>query len=45
MYSVTDRNSFEEVETIYNDTIRVKDEPDFPMVLIGYVKKQIVLIL
>ena len=35
VYSITDRNSFNEINSIYENFLRVKDSDSFPMVLVG----------
>ncbi|CAI8044316.1 Ras-like protein 2 [Geodia barretti] len=35
VYSIIDRNSFEEIPKFYRQILRVKDRPEFPMVLVA----------
>jgi small GTP-binding protein len=35
VYSIIDRNSFEEIQTFHSQILRVKDKDDFPMMLVG----------
>jgi GTPase KRas protein len=35
VYSVTDRKTFEEIQTFHEQILRVKDSESYPMVLIG----------
>lgn len=35
VFSVTDRNSFNEIIKFYNQILRVKDREEFPMILVG----------
>eukprot|EP00055_Hartaetosiga_balthica_P018815 m.135418 g.135418 ORF g.135418 m.135418 type:complete len:194 (+) comp9995_c0_seq1:232-813(+) len=35
VYSIIDRNSFEEIQTFYSQILRVKDKDEFPMILVG----------
>lgn len=35
VYSIIDRNSFEEIPKFYRQILRVKDKVDFPMILVA----------
>lgn len=35
VYSIADRNSFEELEVFYEQILRVKDREHFPMIVVG----------
>lgn len=35
VYSIIDNNSFEEIPKFYKQILRVKDKPDFPMILVA----------
>jgi GTPase KRas protein len=35
VYSITSRNTFEEISTFHQQILRVKDKDCFPMILIG----------
>eukprot|EP00049_Salpingoeca_infusionum_P003808 m.71001 g.71001 ORF g.71001 m.71001 type:complete len:195 (+) comp12279_c0_seq1:992-1576(+) len=35
VYSIIDKNSFEEIQTFHSQILRVKDKDDFPMILVG----------
>lgn len=35
VYSIIDRNSFDEIPKFYRQILRVKDKPDFPMILVA----------
>ena len=35
VYSIIDKNSFEEIPKFYKQILRVKDKTDFPMILVA----------
>eukprot|EP00056_Hartaetosiga_gracilis_P001136 m.42421 g.42421 ORF g.42421 m.42421 type:complete len:194 (+) comp10514_c0_seq1:164-745(+) len=35
VYSIIDKNSFEEIQTFHSQILRVKDKDNFPMILVG----------
>ena len=35
VYSITSRNSFEEISTFHQQILRVKDQDAFPIILVG----------
>ena len=35
VYSITSRNSFEEISTFYQQILRVKDQDSFPVIIVA----------